>query len=87
MCSGYYAQNMYRQISALNQRDVASERITAAGHSKGGTITILTADITNNPRVNFFNMAGRSSSGKYERQFRRFVHHRGSDVSGRVLSI
>ena len=83
----HYARKVAQQIGALIRAEVAPERITMAGHSKGGAITLLTAALMSNPRVNFINMAGCGASGRFAKQFRRFVNRMGSDINGRVLSL
>ena len=49
----HYARKVAQQIGAPIRAGVAPERITMAVHSKGGTITLLTAAFMSNPRVNF----------------------------------
>ena len=81
------ARKVAQQIGALIPAGVAPERITMAGHSKGGAITLLTAALMSNPRVNFINMVGCGASGRFSKKFRRFVNRMGSDITGRVLSL
>ena len=47
-----YADKIKSQIAKLLAGDVAPQRITVAGHLKGGSIALHTAAIAQNPELN-----------------------------------
>jgi triacylglycerol esterase/lipase EstA (alpha/beta hydrolase family) len=53
-----YAQKIVRQVKRLLDAGVSSERITVAGHSKGGVITLCVASQLGNPNIGYIIMAG-----------------------------
>ena len=53
-----YAKKIVRQIGKLLDAGVSPERITVAGHSKGGVITLCVASQLGNPKIGFIVMAG-----------------------------
>jgi hypothetical protein len=53
-----YAQKIVRQVKRLLDAGVPPERITVAGHSKGGVITLCVASQLGNPKIGFIVMAG-----------------------------
>jgi pimeloyl-ACP methyl ester carboxylesterase len=53
-----YAQKIIRQVERLLDAGVPPERITVAGHSKGGVITLCVASQLGNPKIGFIVMAG-----------------------------
>lgn len=53
-----YAKKIVRQVKRLLDAGVPPERITIAGHSKGGVITLCAASQLGNPKVGFVVMAG-----------------------------
>jgi hypothetical protein len=82
-----YADKIKDQIAKLLAGGVAPQRITVAGHSKGGSIVLHTAAIAQNPELNFINLAGCGDRGRFARNFRRFVDLAGARVTGRLMSI
>ncbi len=53
-----YAKKIVRQVKKLLEAGVPPERITVAGHSKGGVITLCVASQLGNPKIGFIVMAG-----------------------------
>jgi predicted esterase len=53
-----YAQKIVRQVKRLLDAGVPPERITVAGHSKGGVITLCVASQLGNPNIGYIIMAG-----------------------------
>ncbi len=53
-----YAKKIVRQVKRLLDAGVSPERITIAGHSKGGVITLCAASQLGNPKIGFIIMAG-----------------------------
>jgi len=53
-----YAKKIVRQVKKLLDAGVPPERITIAGHSKGGVITLCAASQLGNPKIGFIVMAG-----------------------------
>lgn len=53
-----YAQKIVRQVKRLLDAGVPPERITIAGHSKGGVITLCAASQLENPNIGYIIMAG-----------------------------
>lgn len=82
-----YAQGITSQVQQLLTAGVAPEKITVAGHSKGGAITMVAAAMIGNPRINFVSMAGCGAYDRFAGQFNRFVRRRGADMTGRFLSL
>ena len=68
-----YADKIKDQITKLLAGGVAPQRITVAGHSKGGSIALHTAAIAQNPELNFINLAGCGDRGRFARNFRWFL--------------
>jgi hypothetical protein len=53
-----YAKKIVRQVKRLLDAGVSPERITIAGHSKGGVITLCAASQLRNPKIGYIIMAG-----------------------------
>ena len=53
-----YAKKIVRQVKRLLDAGVPPERITIAGHSKGGVITLCAASQLGNPKIGYIIMAG-----------------------------
>lgn len=53
-----YAKKIVGQVKRLLDAGVPPERITIAGHSKGGVITLCVASQLGNPKIGFIVMAG-----------------------------
>jgi hypothetical protein len=53
-----YAKKIVRQVKRLLDAGVPPERITVAGHSKGGVITLCVASQLGNPNIGYIIMAG-----------------------------
>jgi hypothetical protein len=53
-----YAIKIVRQVKWLLDAGVPPERITIAGHSKGGVITLCAASHLGNPKIGYIIMAG-----------------------------
>jgi predicted esterase len=53
-----YAEKIIGQIRTLLDAGVPPEKITVAGHSKGGVIALCVSSKLGNPKVNFVVMAG-----------------------------
>jgi hypothetical protein len=53
-----YAKKTVRQVKRLLDAGVPPERITVAGHSKGGVITFCVASQLGNPNIGYIIMAG-----------------------------
>jgi hypothetical protein len=73
-----YAQKVVHQIETLLSAGVLPERISVVGHSKGGTIAILTSSFLKNDRVNFAFLA---CCGDW------MLENPAVDLHGRILSI
>lgn len=54
---GAYAEKIARQVRHLMEAGVPADRITVAGHSKGGAIAIVTSAILANPGVAYVLLA------------------------------
>jgi len=78
-----YAQAVAAQVKALIGKGVAADRITVAGHSKGGRIALLVASILANPDVRFVVMAGCWSRSDDE----QFLRTRAASLQGQMLSL
>ena len=52
-----YAEKVKAQVEKLLAAGVLPERITVAGHSKGGAIAILTSSLLKNDRINYVLLA------------------------------
>lgn len=53
-----YAKKIVRQVGKLLDAGVPPERITIAGHSKGGVISLCAASQLKNPNIGYIIMAG-----------------------------
>ena len=53
-----YAKKIVRQVKKLLDAGVPPERVTIAGHSKGGVITLCAATQLGNPNISYIIMAG-----------------------------
>jgi hypothetical protein len=53
-----YAKKIVRQVKRLLGAGVSPERITIAGHSKGGVITLCVSSQLGNPKIGYIVMAG-----------------------------
>ncbi len=53
-----YARKIVRRVKKLLDAGVSPERITLAGHSKGGVITLCTAARLGHPKIGYIIMAG-----------------------------
>ena len=53
-----YAKKIVRQVKKLLDAGVPPKRITIAGHSKGGVITLCAASQLRNPNIGYIIMAG-----------------------------
>ena len=53
-----YSKKIVRQVRRLLDAGVPPERITVAGHSKGGAITLCVASQLKNPNIGYVIMAG-----------------------------
>ncbi len=73
-----YAQKVTAQVEKLIAAGVTPERITVAGHSKGGAIAIMTSSFLKNDRVNFVFLA---CCGDW------MLERPDVDLTGRILSI
>lgn len=82
-----YAEHVAGQVKRLLAAGVSAKRITVAGHSKGGAITLITAAKLQQPNVNFINMAGCGNNGRFARSFKRLVSRFGAQITGHLKSI
>ena len=73
-----YAEKVKAQVETLLAAGVEPERITVAGHSKGGAIAILTSSLLQNDRVNYVFLA---CCGDW------MIANPRIDLRGRILSI
>jgi predicted esterase len=53
-----YSKKIVRQVKRLLDAGILPERITIAGHSKGGVITLCVASQLGNPKIGYIIMAG-----------------------------
>lgn len=81
-----YADEVAGQIKKLRAAGVPPDRITVAGFSKGGAITVVTSMLAHEPTVNFVVMAG-CGVGGFGGALARIRGQRGPVMQGRVLSI
>ena len=82
-----YAAKIAQQVKRLLNKGVPANRIIVSGHSKGGAISLFAATLIANPEIGVINMAGCGSTDRFARNFRRFVRNKGTEVTGRLLSI
>ncbi len=73
-----YARKVRGQVEQLLAGGVPPERITVAGHSKGGAIAILTSSLLQNDRINYVFLA---CCGDW------MIANPRIDLRGRILSI
>ena len=76
-----YAVKLKQQVNQLISKGVPAENITVSGFSKGSVITLASAGIINNPKINYVLLAGCSDylNDKYGIDSTKAV--------GRILSI
>jgi dienelactone hydrolase len=77
-----YGRKVAGRVRALMAAGVAPSNIAVTGFSKGGFLTIVTAAVLGEPKVNFVIMAG-CGIGPYEQILREFA----PQMKGRVLSL
>lgn len=76
-----YAQKIVRQVKKLLNAGVPPERISIAGHSKGGVITLCVASQLRNPKIGYIIMAG-CDIKSLEQAYPDFTQ-----IKGEILSI
>jgi hypothetical protein len=78
-----YAEKVVKNVKTLLDAGVRPENITVGGHSKGGVITLCTASVLDNAKINFVVMAGCEIAGvkKYH------MYPKFDRLKGRMLSI
>ena len=81
-----YAQKVAGQVRTLLDAAVPAANIVVTGFSKGGSITIATAAVLDNPAVRFVVMAG-CGIGPFADNFARQVEADGPKLKGRMLSL
>lgn len=85
---GRYADKVARQVRTLLKAGVPPRNITVAGHSKGGQMTLMTAAIVGNPKVNYAVLAGCAGPGTPLSNFYATLRkRRGKVAKGRLLSL
>lgn len=83
-----YARKVAEDVERLRAAGVPADRITVAGHSKGGAITLHVAAILSDPGITYIPAAGCGRTGSaFEKSFRRFLKRAGDRVGGRVRSL
>lgn len=82
-----YADKIAAQVRALLAAGVPASRITVAGHSKGGDITLRIMARLANPELGYVNLAGCGVSPRQRRQIARLAERLGATPSGYLLSI
>jgi len=75
-----------KQVKALRAAGVPAHRITVAGFSKGGLISLIVAAQAREPKLNIVNMAG-CGKGQFRRAYDAFLASDASKLQGRMLSI
>jgi predicted esterase len=81
-----YAGKVAEQINGLLRAGVPPSRVTVAGHSKGGMITLFVMSMVRNPEVAYVNFAGCGLPGSGFEGFQRFGQTRGPSAKGILLS-
>lgn len=74
------------QVNALIEAGVPPHRITVAGFSKGGLMSLIVATQARQPKLNIVNMAG-CGKGQFRRAYENFLANDASKLRGRMLSI
>jgi pimeloyl-ACP methyl ester carboxylesterase len=83
-----YAKQVAAQVRRLLEKGVPPSRVTVIGHSKGGSIALITASELREEKVNFVIMAGCGKGGSgFARSFESFLEERAAHLRGRLLSI
>jgi pimeloyl-ACP methyl ester carboxylesterase len=83
-----YADKVAIQVRRLLEAGVPPSHVTVIGHSKGGSIALITASELQEEKVNFVIMAGCGKRGSgFGRSFERFLETGAARLRGRFLSI
>ncbi len=78
-----YAEKVVKRVKRLLDAGVRPENITVGGHSKGGVITLCTASVLDNEKINFVVMAGCEIAGV--KKYNMYPDY--GRLKGRMLSI
>lgn len=73
-------------VNALIEKGVPANRITVAGFSKGGAMSLLVASMAKQPGLNLVNMAG-CGRGQFRKSYDNFLTDDASKMQGRMLSL
>jgi len=82
----YARTRILPQINALIEKGVPANRITVAGFSKGGAMSLLVASMAKQPGLNLVNMAG-CGRGQFRKSYDNFLTDDASKMQGRMLSL
>ncbi len=80
-----YANRIFDQVNQLINRGVSPSNITVAGHSKGGTLTMVASSLVQRDDMRFAVLAGCASTGKKIMTYYRFVRNRARKMKGKFL--
>ena len=83
-----YAGKVARQIRALLGNNISPEQITVAGFSKGGFITLYTAEKLKNPKINYVVLSGfRNKVDRFLGKYKKQINSSSPFMQGRFLYI